>query len=485
VVPTDVAAEVELVRSLVAKQFPIYDVKVNVHAVTLYISVDKATLDEKFEALRQEMNEKMFIPFLTYSGGEYTITVYRKQMNKVRGHALNIILLFITFGTTIFAGATLVASYENSSVLLTTDTIVWGTILFAIPLMLILGVHELSHYYASRRHHVAASLPFFIPSFPPIGTFGAFISLRDPIPNRRALIDIGIAGPIGGILVAIPVTLIGLYLTAMDPHTITVIPDDGLIRINTSILYDLLQMMVPIPGDAQIHPMAFAGWVGILVTAINLLPAGQLDGGHVARGLLGDNAKYLSYAVIGALLVMGLFYTGWLIFGMLILLLGLRHPAPLNDISPIGNRQKIVGAIGIALLLVTFTPTPLEAVVPSHTFTIYAVDGNSTIIAAGTNNTVQLVVNNTGDLALNMRMDVRGIPSGWSAAIYPENATGNVSSSTSYVLPFAGSQVIDLRISVPAGQGPGVMYLYIESGSYNSALTLKYSLTNSYQVIVP
>jgi hypothetical protein len=218
VVPTDVAAEVELVRSLVAKQFPIYDVKVNVHAVTLYISVDKATLDEKFEALRQEMNEKMFIPFLTYSGGEYTITVYRKQMNKVRGHALNIILLFITFGTTIFAGATLVASYENSSVLLTTDTIVWGTILFAIPLMLILGVHELSHYFASRRHHVAASLPFFIPSFPPIGTFGAFISLRDPIPNRRALIDIGIAGPIGGILVAIPVTLIGLYLTDPDQH---------------------------------------------------------------------------------------------------------------------------------------------------------------------------------------------------------------------------------------------------------------------------
>jgi membrane-associated protease RseP (regulator of RpoE activity) len=480
-----VAAEVELVRSLVAKQFPIYDVKVNVHAVTLYISVDRATLDEKFETLRQEMNEKMFIPFLTYSGGEYTITVYRKQMNKVRGHILNVVLLIITFGTTIFAGATLWASYENSSALLTTDTILWGTLLFAIPLMLILGVHELSHYFMSRRHHVAASLPFFIPSFPPIGTFGAFISLRDPIPNRKALIDIGIAGPIGGILVAIPVTLLGLYLTSIDPHYITVIPDDGLIRINTSILYDLLQMMVPIPGDAQIHPMAFAGWVGILVTAINLLPAGQLDGGHVARGLLGDNAKYLSYAVIGALFFMGLFYTGWLIFGMLILLLGLRHPAPLNDISPIGGHRKIVGVIGIALLLVTFTPTPLEAVIPSHTYTVYAVGGNSTMIASGTNNTVQLIVNNTGDLALNMRMDVRGIPADWSVAIYPQNSTGETSSSTSYTLPFGGQQVIDMRITVPAGQESSVKYLYIESGSYDSQGGQKYSLTTSYQVIVP
>ncbi|MEI6796767.1 MAG: site-2 protease family protein [Methanomassiliicoccales archaeon] len=483
-VPTDVAAEVELVRSLVAKQFPIYDVKVTVQAVTVFISVDRTTLDEKFEALRREMNEKMFVPFLTYSGGEYTVTVYRKQINKVRGHTLNLILLFITFGTTIFAGATLWAAYENSDQWLTPDSIFWGAIFFAVPLMLILGTHELSHYYMSKRHGVAASLPFFIPSFPPLGTFGAFISMRDPIPNRKALFDIGIAGPIGGILIAIPVTLLGLYLTALDPHIISVIPDGGLMRINTSLLYDFLQMMVPIPGDAQLHPMAFAGWVGILVTAINLLPAGQLDGGHVARGLLGDNAKYLTYAVIGALLVMGMFYTGWLIFGFLILILGLRHPAPLNDISPIGGHRKIVGAIAIVLLLVTFTPTPMEPVLPSHTYTVYAVGGNATVIAAGSNNTVQLLVNNTGDLALHMRMDVRGIPAGWSVAIYPNNASANATSSTSYLLSYGGSQSIDLRISVPFGADPGIKYLYIDSGSYNSAAVLKYSLTTSYQVTV-
>jgi Zn-dependent protease len=351
--------------------------------------------------------------------------------------------------------------------------------------MLILGTHELSHYYMSKRHGVAASLPFFIPSFPPIGTFGAFISMRDPIPNRKALIDIGLAGPIGGILIAIPVTLIGLYLTALDPHTIAVIPDGGMIRINTSILFDLLQRMVPIPGDSQIHPMAFAGWVGILVTAINLLPAGQLDGGHVARGLLGNNAKYLSYGVIAALLVMGMFYTGWLIFGFLILLLGLRHPAPLNDLSPIGGHRKIIGVFAIVLLLITFTPTPLEAVVPSHTFTVYEVGGNATVIAAGTNVTVELLVNNTGDLALNMRMDVRNIPAGWSAAIYPHNYDGNASSSTSYTLSYGGSQSIDLRISVPAGATPEIKYLYIDTGSYNSAGAVYNSMTTSYQVTVP
>jgi uncharacterized membrane protein len=141
--------------------------------------------------------------------------------------------------------------------------------------------------------------------------------------------------------------------------------------------------------------------------------------------------------------------------------------------------------IGIALLLVTFTPTPLEAVIPSHTYTVYAVGGNSTMIASGTNNTVQLIVNNTGDLALNMRMDVRGIPADWSVAIYPQNSTGETSSSTSYTLPFGGQQVIDMRITVPAGQESSVKYLYIESGSYDSQGGQKYSLTTSYQVIVP
>jgi membrane-associated protease RseP (regulator of RpoE activity) len=485
VVLTDVAAEVELVRSIVARHFPIYDVRVTAQAVTLFISVDRSSLDGEFEALRQEMNEKMFIPFLAYSGGEYTITVYRKQMNRLRGHILNLILLVATFGTTIFAGATLWASYESSDQLLTVDTVLWGTLFFAVPLMLILGTHELSHYYMSRRHKVAASLPFFIPSFPPIGTFGAFISMRDPIPNRKALIDIGIAGPIGGILVAIPVTLLGLYLTALDPHYITSIPSDGLIQINTSLLYDFLQMMVPIPSNVQIHPMAFAGWVGILVTAINLLPAGQLDGGHVARGLLGDKAKYLSFAVIAVLLVMGIWYTGWLIFGMLILVLGLRHPAPLNDISPIGGHRVVVGAIGIALLLVTFTPTPLEPVMPSYTFSVYQLGGGSVLIGAGNNTTAQMLVNNTGDLALNMRMDVRSIPSGWSVAVYPTNSTSNASSSTSYSLAFGGSQSIDLRISIPTGADAGRYYLYVDSGSYDAYTKLRYATTTSYLVTVP
>jgi membrane-associated protease RseP (regulator of RpoE activity) len=191
----DQAAEVESIRSSVAKHFIVYDVRASFDSVSMFITPDKSVLEARFEELRKEMASKGFIPILEYQGGEYQISVVRKPKAVARRPWINLVLLVITAGTTIFAGAFLWAGYNFSDSLMTVDNFLYGSVFFALPLLTILGVHELSHYLMSKRYGVDASLPYFIPSIPPLGTFGAFISMRDPMPNKKALVDIGFAGP--------------------------------------------------------------------------------------------------------------------------------------------------------------------------------------------------------------------------------------------------------------------------------------------------
>src|SRR5207245_8307745 len=220
------------------------------------------------------------------------------------------------------------------------ESVGYGAVFFSLPLFAILGCHEMGHYVVAKRYHVRASLPFFLPSVPPLGTLGAFISMRDPIPNRRALLDIGVAGPLVGFAIAIPVTLAGLALstasTALPPNAVGE-------AIRPSILFSFLSLFFPLPSSFSLHPLAFAGWVGLFVTAINLLPAGQLDGGHVARALLGRRQFYVSWAAVLLLFGMSIFYPGWFIFGFLILLLVLRvrNLRALTDLTHLELARKL------------------------------------------------------------------------------------------------------------------------------------------------
>src|SRR6266511_93564 len=214
--------------------------------------------------------------------------------------------------------------------ILSAASIGYGSLFFSLPLLTILGSHEMGHYLVAKRYKVQASLPFFLPSLPPLGTLGAFISLRDPIPNRRALLDIGVSGPLVGFAIAIPVTLAGLALSTASPSLPPSVAGE---QIQASLLFNFLSLFFPLPDSFVMHPLAFAGWVGLFVTAINLLPAGQLDGGHVARALLGSRQLYLSWSAILILFGLSLFYPGWFLFGFLIFILGVRHPPPLNDLT--------------------------------------------------------------------------------------------------------------------------------------------------------
>jgi hypothetical protein len=293
--------------------------------------------------------------------------------------------------------------------------------------------------------------------------------MRDPIPDRRSLVLIGAAGPIGGLLVTIPVSFLGLWLTSMGDPGSGMVGDAGAVAITIQPLYALLSLLVPLPENVTLHPTAFAAWVGFLVTAINLLPAGQLDGGHVVRGLLGDKAKYLSYATVGLLLMLGLYYTGWLIFAMLILLLGLRHPAPLNDVSKISKKTMALGVITMAILLITFSPIPLVEIAPDHSFDVELPGGNQTIMLAGTTAYVTMLVNNTGNTNTSMTMNAMQVPTGWSVSMFLQGGDeDNATDLLDVMVPYDEGITVMIKVSVPEGEDSGGRDLLVDMRSFNS-----------------
>lgn len=235
---------------------------------------------------------------------------------------------------------------------------------FSAALLGILLTHELGHYLVARYYGVAVSYPMFIPM--PLfllGTMGAFISIKEPVPNRRVLLAIGVAGPLAGLIVAIPVLLIGLSLSEVRAIT----PLTGGFTEGNSLLYAALKLLVfgrmlPADGvDVFLHPVAFAGWAGILMTGLNLLPAGQLDGGHVFSALFGARAAEIMNMVVPVVLIgLGFLWNGWFLWAIMVALLG-RTQSPLrNGITPLEPRWRMLAWLGLLVFLLVFTPLPLS-----------------------------------------------------------------------------------------------------------------------------
>ena len=244
---------------------------------------------------------------------------------------------------------------------------------FALALLSILLAHEMGHYFASRHHGVPASLPYFVPLPIPeflgnvLGTMGAVIVMKGRIDNRRSMLDIGAAGPLIGLVVAIPVLLVGLSLSYVQPLPV----DQAYSMEGNSLLYLLLKYAIFrrwLPGnglDVFISPVAFAGWAGLLVTSFNLIPAGQLDGGHVLYSLLGQKAQRITWAIILVLVLLGFFvWSGWFLWAGLVFLFGQRHPGPLDTITQLDAKRKVVAVAVLATFVLTFTPVPLTYYFP-------------------------------------------------------------------------------------------------------------------------
>lgn len=521
--------DLEAIEARIRKHFKVYEVERDIHGIprgqiaAFYVQMEKTTFNAEFEALREELRavDPNLLVILQHRLGEDVLLVARKPPIHEKGPAVNLVLLLLTAITTTLGGAIFAVPFAH-----TENTIRWlgvdagflhpralllGFVTFSVPLLLILGIHELGHFFVARRHHVRTSLPYFIPVPPPVpfGTFGAFISMREPIPDRKALFDIGASGPVLGFLVAIPVVILGTVLTgvyavqvpdepavdaalegplgafsqgahttgatgvhdhnatfafgwatfashdetskgarigvedvefhavnatlpsgtwrvAVQGHALTAVaraelrlrlhnesatnatgdfspdrtglvanvqrsvsptndtaaysfdvpqgvtrlalemrwqrPPSAVVQLGDSLLFRGLKWAVdrfyPVPENLFTHPTGIAGWVGLLVTGFNLLPAGQLDGGHVARAVLGDRQRWASWISIGLMVVLGLQFNGWWVMAILLLFLGLQHPPPLNDKSTLDPRRRWLAALVFVLLVVTFVPYP-------------------------------------------------------------------------------------------------------------------------------
>ncbi len=246
-------------------------------------------------------------------------------------------------------------------ILTVASTWIVGGPAYSFTIILILLGHEMGHYLMSRRYDIRATLPFFLPfPLPPFGTLGAVIRMEGTVSSRKTLFDTGVAGPFTSLILSIPAIIIGLKLSNMVPASHV---KEGALRLADPLLFSFIQRLVlgEISENYEIllHPIGFAGWVGLFVTSLNLLPIGQLDGGHIAYGLFGRRSRIIFLVAIAVMAFITVFYNpGWFLLLILIILFGFRHPPPIDDFTPLDWRRKIVGGIAFLVFFLSFTPAP-------------------------------------------------------------------------------------------------------------------------------
>jgi len=242
-------------------------------------------------------------------------------------------------------------------------TFLAGGLLFSISLLLILGAHEFGHYWASKKNGVRSTLPYFIPA-PPIfiaGTFGAFIQIKQRIPNRMVLMEIGAAGPIAGFVVALPMLILGLYLSSVTPSI-----GMGGINFGSSLILNFCSQLVlgvdPSSPDINIHlhPIAFAGWIGMLITALNLMPVGQLDGGHIIYAIAPGKHSAIGKIFFAGLFPLGYFWPGWFFWAAMIALMGFKTAPLKEDVGKLKLTHIVLGFISMVIFILTFIPIPFS-----------------------------------------------------------------------------------------------------------------------------
>lgn len=294
---------------------------------------------------------------------------------------IHIILFVLTVITTFVTGLSFGGSITSA-------------VSFSAALLFILGSHEMGHYYYGRKYGVDITPPYFIPAPPfisPIGTFGAFIKIKSPISSKKALFDIGIAGPLAGIVATVPVLILGIKMSTIV--NISEYESGGGLLLGTPLLFSFFSEIffgqIPEGYDLFVHPVAFAGWVGLFVTALNLIPSGQLDGGHIVYALFSKRYhKYTSITMISLLFLFGVGtepllalaaktaggnlpeflstvpviegWPGWVLWAALLTVMGTKHPPTVYEESELDGRRKILGALSLIIFIVCFTPVPIK-----------------------------------------------------------------------------------------------------------------------------
>lgn len=267
---------------------------------------------------------------------------------------INILLFIMTFFTTTMAQSTGGTSFREEFT---------SGLPFSLTLMTILSLHEFGHYFAARRFGVRATLPYFIPFPSLIGTMGAVIKTKSPIPHRRALFYIGAMGPIPGFVASLAAVVAGVYMSQVQP--IIQLEPGTLITFGDSLLLKLITWSIHgtiAEGSGLVlHPVAFAGWIGFMLTSLNLMPAGQLDGGHILHALIGDRQRYAGWLTLAALVALSFFWPGWIVWVLIIMtIVMVAHPHIHETGGELSFAEKITGWSCMLILVLTFIPVPIE-----------------------------------------------------------------------------------------------------------------------------
>jgi len=324
-----------------------------------------------YEKLDKQFSTIDHLPIFREEDGKHVILALQGRVNPPpRSWWPNLILFIATVFSVLLVGTDLaignIAATDAARAQAIADNAlleIWRGLPYAISILLILGAHELGHYFAARRHKLAVTLPYFIPLplLSPFGTMGAFIQLRQPMRNRKVLMDVGAAGPLAGLVFAIPILFIGLASARTGPIT------PGGVYEGDSLLYAFAKIVtfgqfLPHNGiDVYIDSsqLAWAGWTGLLVSALNLIPIGQLDGGHILYSLIGERARLLYYPLLGVMIILVFITNVWLFWVILLLLFGRVYATPLDMITPLDKPRRAIGIIALVAFLLIFVPTPL------------------------------------------------------------------------------------------------------------------------------
>jgi membrane-associated protease RseP (regulator of RpoE activity) len=410
--------ETDIISSLVARVFRVDEVTLGDPKQGFFLRYRGELLRDSVEAydqLAEALHPYDITPMFRIEDGRQTVLLMHGIIHPKPGKVwVNILLFALTVLSVLFAGATMgytgTLPADDLGKIRVIISHIWVGWPFALSLLAILLAHEFGHYFVGRARGAAVTLPYFIPfPFSPIGTMGAFIQMKSIPKNKRALFDLGVAGPLAGLIVAIPVLILGLTLspvtttqdryytktatsTDICPNTAKVgdtysCPDDNMLEGN-SILYLGLKYLVkgkllpsplhyttspilywiryfftgsPIPvggQDVLIGQVAWAGWVGLLVTFMNLIPAGQLDGGHIVFTVFGKRVNVILPVILVALVVLGFLYSGWWLWAFLIFFLGRSHAEPLDQITQLDPARKALAALILIIFLLVLTPIP-------------------------------------------------------------------------------------------------------------------------------
>lgn len=302
--------------------------------------------EDKFTKLTKELEDIGYVPWINEYHGKYYLKIAKSRPRGKSKHHINVVLLIATIASTIFAGYLF-----NGSIL--------DGIAFSVAIMAIIGTHETAHYFAARKYDVEATLPYFIPAPTLIGTFGAVINVKSPIPNKNALFDLGASGPLAGIIVTIPVLIIGIYLSTVVP-----IKTGSIIFYPPLLMSFIANFVAPTVPDGymlHIHPVAFAGWVGIIVTMLNLMPVAFLDGGHISRSIFNQKIHNI-ISFIGIVITLALGWIPMAVLMAIILILVRKHPGALDNVTKLSRSRKIISIAMVVVLILCLSPAPTYAI---------------------------------------------------------------------------------------------------------------------------